>query len=240
MIQNHMLQVVGFLAMEPPVDDVPRVDPRRAGEGVPRRSARSSPDDLVRGQFRGYRKEAGVAPDSKVETFAAVRLHIDSWRWDGVPFFIRAGKCLPVTATEVVVELQAPAARPSMSPERDELRPLPPEPRGDRSRIGARVKRPGDQMVAEPTELRVVHHRTATRWIAYERLLGDAMEGDATLFARQDGVEAAWAIVEPILGDATPVHEYEPGTWGPPEADGARRRGRRLARASRRWPGRMM
>jgi glucose-6-phosphate 1-dehydrogenase len=175
------------------------------------------PSDLVRGQFTGYRREPGVAPDSHVETFAAVRLHVDSWRWDGVPFFIRAGKCLPVTTTEVIVTLQRP---PLLHRARDELNTF-------RFRLGpdvvialgARVKRPGDRMVSEGAELKLVHHPTGDDLDPYERLLVDAMEGDATLFAREDGVEAAWRVVDPILGDSTPVHEYAAGTWGPAEAD---------------------
>jgi len=170
----------------------------------------------VRGQFRGYRAEPGVAADSKCETFAALRLSIDTWRWEGVPFFIRAGKCLPTTMTEVLVRLK----RPPLS------RMAPGDTNYFRFRLspevtiacGARVKRAGEQMVGEPTELKVVHHPEGDEMDAYERLLGDAMAGDPTLFAREDGVEAAWAVVEPVLGDATPVHEYEPGTWGPEEA----------------------
>ena len=175
------------------------------------------PEDLVRGQYRGYRKEVGVAPDSTVETCAAVRLHIDSWRWDGVPFFIRAGKCLATTTTEVLVTLCRPPLSKLCPGESNYFRfRLSPDVTIG---IGARVKRPGEQMDTEPTELRVVHHPDGEEMDAYERLLGDAMEGDATLFAREDAVEAAWAIVQPILESRTPVYEYECGSWGPPEAD---------------------
>jgi len=157
-----------------------------------------------------------VAPDSTVETFAAVRLHIDSWRWEGVPFLIRAGKCLPTTTTEVLVTLKRPPLRHVGPEETNYLRfRLSPDVI---IALGARVKKPGEQMVSEPTELKVVHQSDGEEMDAYERLLGEAMAGDGTLFARQDGVEAAWAIVEPILENATPVHEYEPGTWGPPDS----------------------
>jgi glucose-6-phosphate 1-dehydrogenase len=215
-IQNHMLQVVGFLAMEAP--SITYHESIRDEQVEVFRSIRPlSPDDLVRGQFRGYRREKDVAPDSTVETFAAVRLHIDSWRWEGVPFFIRAGKCLPTTTTEVLVSLKRPPIRKLGPGETNYVRfRLSPEVT---IAIGARVKRPGEQMVSEPTELKVVHHPGGDEMDAYERLLGDAMAGDGILFAREDGVEAAWAIVEPILGSVSPVHEYEPGTWGPPEAE---------------------
>jgi glucose-6-phosphate 1-dehydrogenase len=214
-IQNHMLQVVGFLAMEPPLTTYQ--DAIRDEQVKVFRAIRPlSPDDLVRGQFRGYRKEKGVALDSTVETFAAVRLRIDSWRWDGVPFFIRAGKCLPTSTTEVLVTLKRPPLRRLGPEETNYLRfRLSPDVT---IALGARVKKAGDQMVSEPTELKVVHQSDGDEMDAYERLLGDAMAGDGTLFSRQDGVEAAWAIVEPILGGVTPVHEYEPGTWGPPDA----------------------
>jgi glucose-6-phosphate 1-dehydrogenase len=214
-IQNHMLQVVGFLAMEPPARTYPE-SIRDEQVKVFRMIRPLSPDALVRGQFRGYRGEEGVAPHSTVETFAAARLHIDSWRWDGVPFFIRAGKCLAATTTEVLVTLQRPPLSTLCPNETNYLRfRLSPDVT---IAIGARIKRSGEEMTSEPTELKVVHRSNGEEMDAYERLLGDAMEGDATLFARQDGVEAAWAVVQPILGAVTPVCEYEPGTWGPPEA----------------------
>ena len=214
-VQNHMLQVVGFLAMEAPVTTYHEAI-RDEQVKVFRSIRPLRPEDLVRGQFRGYRAEAGVAPDSTVETFAAVRLHVDSWRWDGVPFFIRAGKCLATTTTEVLVTLRRPPLS-RLSPRETNyvLFQLSPQVK---IAIGARVKQPGEQMVTEPTELKVVQQADGDEMDAYERLLGDAMEGDATLFARQDAVEAAWAVVQPILGSATPVSEYEPGSWGPPEA----------------------
>jgi glucose-6-phosphate 1-dehydrogenase len=215
-IQNHMLQVVGFLAMEPPVSTY-HESIRDEQVKVFRTIRALRPDDLVRGQFRGYRQEAGVAADSQVETFAAVRLQVDSWRWEGVPFFIRAGKCLPTSATEVVVELRRPPLARQFPEFGNYVRfRLSPEVEIG---IGAQVKRPGEAMAAQQTELSVVHHPGGDEMDAYERLLGDAMAGDPMLFARQDAVETAWAIVEPILGTRVPVREYEPGTWGPAEAD---------------------
>jgi len=214
-IQNHMLQVVGFLAMEPPATTY-HESIRDEQVKVFRMIRPLSAEDLVRGQFRGYRQEEGVAPDSTVETFAAVRLHVDSWRWDGVPFFIRAGKCLAATTTEVLVTLRRPPLSKLCPHETNYVRfRLSPEVT---IAIGARVKRPGEQMTTDPTELRFVHQPDGEEMDAYERLLGDAMHGDATLFAREDGVEAAWAIVQPILGGTTPIHTYEPGSWGPAEA----------------------
>jgi glucose-6-phosphate 1-dehydrogenase len=214
-IQNHMMQVVGFLAMEPPVGA--RAEAIRDEQVKVFRAIRPlSPESLVRGQFCGYRDEPGVAPDSTVETFAAVRLYVDSWRWDGVPFFIRAGKCMPMSTTEVLVTLKRPPLRRMGPEETNHLRfRLSPDVT---IALGARIKKTGEHMVSEPTELKVVHQSDGQEMDAYERLLGDAMDGDPTLFSRQDGVEAAWAIVDPILGNATPVHEYEPGTWGPPDA----------------------
>jgi len=215
-VQNHVLQVVGFLAMEAPATTYHEAI-RDEQVKVFRTIRPLSPENLVRGQFRGYRKEKGVSPESTVETFAAARLQIDSWRWDGVPFFIRAGKCLGTTTTEVLVTLRRPPLT-KLSP-RDTnyvLFQLSPQVK---IAIGARVKRPGEQMITEPTELQVVHHPDGDEMDAYERLLGDAMAGDPMLFAREDAVEAAWAVVERILGSATPVHEYEPGSWGPREAE---------------------
>jgi glucose-6-phosphate 1-dehydrogenase len=214
-VQNHMLQVVSLLAMEPPLTTY-HESIRDEQVKVFRSIRPLSPRDLVRGQFVGYRREPGVAPDSNVETFAAVRLHVDSWRWDGVPFFIRAGKCLPVTATEVVVTLKRP---PLLHLSADERNTFSFRLSPDVSiTLGARVKQPGEQMVSEAAELKLVHHPTADDLDAYERLLVDAMAGDAMLFAREDGVEAAWQVVQPILDDSTPVREYAPGTWGPDEA----------------------
>jgi glucose-6-phosphate 1-dehydrogenase len=218
-VQNHLLQVVANLAMEPPVrhDSESLRDEKvkvfRAIRPLDRRS-------VVRGQFRGYRQEDGVATDSTVETFAAVRLQIDSWRWHGVPFFIRTGKNLPVSATEVFVELRRPPAAVFGETEPRQSNyfrfRLGPEVS---IALGARSKVPGEAMVGEEIELFVCHRKTGDEMDAYERLLGDAMEGDATLFAREDAVEEAWRIVDPVLQDPAPVHEYEPHTWGPAEAD---------------------
>jgi glucose-6-phosphate 1-dehydrogenase len=214
-IQNHLLQVVGFLAMEPPLTTY-QESIRDEQVKVFRAIRPLSSEDLVRGQFRGYRNEEGVARDSTVETFAAVRLHIDSWRWEGVPFFIRAGKCLPTTATEVLVNLKRPPLRRVGPEETNHVRfRLSPDVI---IAIGARAKKPGPEMVSEPTELRVVHQEDGEGLDPYERLIGDAWVGDGTLFARQDVVEEAWKIVDPILGAVTPVHEYNCGSWGPPDA----------------------
>ncbi|HTA93046.1 MAG TPA: glucose-6-phosphate dehydrogenase [Polyangiaceae bacterium] len=217
-VQNHLLEVVAFLAMEPPP----------AGDREALRDEKTkifkairplNPDNVVRGQFRGYRAEEGVAKDSTVETFAALRLHIDSWRWAGVPFYVRTGKNLPVTATEVLVEFHRP-------PHQVFSEPLAERSNYVRFRlgpdfaiaIGARAKHPGEAMSGDNVEL-YLSNQTATEMGAYERLIGDAMKGDANLFAREDGVIAAWKIVEPILGNAAPIYEYEKGSWGPGDAN---------------------
>jgi glucose-6-phosphate 1-dehydrogenase len=214
-IQNHMLQVVAFLAMEPPtrmyVDSV-RDEQVKIFRTIPP----LSPVNIVRGQFRGYREEAGVSPHSDVETFAAVRLEIDSWRWAGVPFLIRAGKRLPVTATEVYVKLRKPPLSKIGGDGRNYFRfRLGPD---IELSLGGRVKRPGPLMVPMPVELSAVKYTTNDEMDAYQRLLTDAMKGDSLLFVRQDAVEAAWAIVDPILGDCCPTELYEPGTWGPADS----------------------
>ena len=215
-IQNHMMQVVGFLAMEPPATTY-NESIRDELVKVFRQVRPLAPKDLVRGQFQGYRKEPGVAPDSTVETFAAVRLQIDSWRWDGVPFFIRAGKCMPVTTTEAIVELKRPPLTKFAAGKGNYLRlRLSPEVA---IAVGVRVKKPGEAMIGEPTELMLVQHPTCDEMDAYERLLGDAIVGDATLFSRQDAVEAAWAVVDPVLSNMTPIRPYAPGSWGPADAD---------------------
>jgi len=215
-IENHMLQVVGFLAMEPPTNTY-HESIRDEQVKVFRMIRPLDPDHLVRGQFRGYQQEPGVKPGSQVETFGAVQLHIDSWRWEGVPFLIRAGKNLPVTTTEVLVTLKRPPLTRLAPGTGNTFRfRLSPEVE---IAVGARVKRSGGAFLTDPAELRFVHHPTGDDMDAYERLLGDAMEGDAMLFAREDSVEAAWQVVEPILKASTPVYGYEPGTWGPAEAD---------------------
>ncbi|HXZ84540.1 MAG TPA: glucose-6-phosphate dehydrogenase [Myxococcota bacterium] len=214
-VQNHLLQVVGFLAMEPPLGTYAEAV-RDEQVKVFRAIAPLDPAKLVRGQFRGYCQEPGVAPDSQVETFAALRLEIDSWRWEGVPFFIRAGKNLPVTATEVRVVLRRPPLQQPVHHHANYVRfRLSPELQ---IALGARVKQPGEKMVGVGTELSFVHRADCDEMDAYERLLGDAMDGDQTLFAREDAVEAAWAIVDPVLGGVTPVLPYEPKSWGPDAA----------------------
>jgi len=212
-IQNHMLQIVGLLGMEAP--SIRFRDSVREEQIKLFRSIRPlSPEDLVCGQFRGYLREKGVAQNSRVETYAAVRLHIDSWRWEGVPFFIRSGKCLPVTATEVLVTLKRPPLNLAGGATNYVRFRLSPDVV---IAIGALVKRAGAGMGGEPVELKVVHN-SATEIGAYERLLTDAMAGDTTLFGTQAGVEAQWAIVQPVLGIGE-IHEYEPGSWGPGEAE---------------------
>ena len=211
-VQNHLLELVALLTMEPPVGydvDALRNEKYRAFRAM----RPLSPAEVVRGQYRGYRREQGVDPESNIETFAALRLHVDSWRWAGVPFYIRAGKCLPVTATEIRVELKPPP--------KEVFDRLPPIPNYVRFRlspdvaisVGARVKVPGEAMVGESVEL-IVRHTAGDEMRAYERLLGDAIEGDPTLFVREDEVLAAWAIVEPALRAPSPVHEYEAGIVG--------------------------
>jgi glucose-6-phosphate 1-dehydrogenase len=216
-VQNHLLQMLSNIAMEPPPgadnSELQRDEKVKVLKGI--RPLR--PQDVVRGQFRGYRQEEGVRRDSEVETYAALRIEINSWRWKGVPFYIRAGKLLPVTATEVVVKLRQPP---------DLYAGLMPPPNYFRFRvtptlviaIGAFVKVPGHRLSGAPVELLVSEHADPIRVDAYEELLNDAVLRETARFARQDYVEEAWRIVEPVLGDATPVHEYEPGTWGPPAA----------------------
>jgi glucose-6-phosphate 1-dehydrogenase len=216
-VENHMLQVVAFLAMEAPTG-LHCEAIRDEQVKVFRTIQPLDPKHLIRGQFKGYKNEKGVAPDSQVETFAAVRLEIQSWRWSGVPFLIRAGKCLPVTTTEVLVKLRKPPLKglggESSNHFRFRLGP------GEISiNLNARVKRPGEDLVSKPADLLLVEEPTAEEVDAYERLLGDAMRGDGMLFVREDAVEAAWAIVDPILANEAALHQYEPGSWGPREAD---------------------
>ena len=218
-VQNHLLQVVGFLAMEPPSGSYHEAIRDEQGKVL-----RSIPplerSRLVLGQFDGYRQEAGVAPQSCVPTYAALELRVESWRWAGVPFYIRAGKSLATTATEVRVQLKAPPAvvfhdaAPAMS-NHVRFRLGPDVSIG----LGASAKRPGDGMLGQPIELTLARLHTSDEMDAYERLLGDAMEGDATLFARQDAVEAAWSIVDPLLKDGGTPLPYAPGSWGPAAAD---------------------
>jgi len=218
-VQNHLLQVTAILAMEPPNDL--RADALRDEKVKILRSMRPvTESDVVRGQYRGYRAEQGVPSDSNVETFAAVRLHVDSWRWAGVPFFIRAGKCLPVTATEVAVVLRRPPRQlfdEPVAPHANTIRfELGPERVA--IAIGVRTKTAGTAMVGRDVELYCCNERGGGM-DAYERLIGDAMRGDGMLFAREDAVEAAWRVVEPALQIATRPLEYDAGTWGPEGAD---------------------
>ena len=220
-VQNHLLQMVSYLAMEAPSSTYPEAV-RDEQAKVLRTVRPLSPDDLVVGQYRGYRNEPHVAPDSKVPTFAAMRLFVDSWRWHGVPFYVRAGKCLHSTATEIIVDLKEapPVVFRDTSPHADNYVRFTMAPRVA-IEIGASAKRPGEGMIGEPIMLSVVTREAQGQGLRlgpYERLLGDAMMGDATLFARQDVVEAAWAIVDPALNAPLPLATYECGSWGPPEA----------------------
>jgi glucose-6-phosphate 1-dehydrogenase len=216
-VQNHLFQVLSNLAMEPPI----RTDSESIRDEkvkVLKAIDPLDPKNVVRGQFRGYRSEPGVARDSNVETFAALKLEIDSWRWRGVPFYIRAGKCLPVTCTEVHARLRKPPTmfrhyklksnffRFRISPEVV-------------SSFGLNVISPEDESVSQLVELQASRHPSSREMDAYERVLTDAMAGDATLFAREDYVEEAWRIVDPVLKAGTPVSEYEPKTWGPPATE---------------------
>jgi glucose-6-phosphate 1-dehydrogenase len=216
-IQNHLFQVLANLAMEPPPNtdsESIRDEKVKVLKAIPPLESKN----VIRGQFNGYRKEKGVAPDSDVETFAALQLEIDSWRWRGVPFYIRAGKCLPVTCAELVVRFRKP---PTM------FEGLNLASNHFRFRISPEVTAafclnaiaPGEDTVTQCSEMVASSHPSAEEMDAYARLLTDAMEGDATLFAREDYVEEAWRIVDPVLKGGTPVFQYEPGTWGPSEVD---------------------
>jgi glucose-6-phosphate 1-dehydrogenase len=217
-IQNHLLQIVALLTMEPPVNadgESLRDEKVKVLKAVrPLTAAR-----LVRGQFTGYRREPGVAPDSQVETYAALALGVDSWRWSGVPFYLRAGKCLPVTATEVVVELRPPPANVfgDLAPERpNHLRfRLGPDVA---IALGAHTKMPGPVMTGRDVEL-FLSQQQGDDMDAYEVLISAALIGDTAHFAREDEVEAAWAIVDPALSGGPPPVEYLPGSWGPPSAE---------------------
>jgi glucose-6-phosphate 1-dehydrogenase len=216
-VQNHLFQVLANLAMEPPIrPDSESVRDEKAK--VLKAISPLDPKNLVRGQFRGYLAEPGVAPDSKVETFAALKLHIDSWRWRGVPFYIRAGKCLGVTCTEILLRLRQPPTmykRFNLGANYVRMRISPDIVLG----FGMNVTSPLDESRSDLSELLASRYPYAKEMDAYERVLSDAMAGDATLFAREDYVEEAWRIVDPVLKAGTPVYEYEPKTWGPTEAE---------------------
>ena len=226
-VQNHLLQVIALLAMDSPTGRDPE-SMRAEKLRLFRAMKPLDPAEVVRGQFQGYRDEDGVKAESDVETFVALRLHIDTWRWAGVPFYIRAGKGLPITATEVMVNLKCPplAIFDEISPETSNYFRFKLSPEVVIS-AGARVKQPGDEMRGAPVEL-IAHHRQSSDKLPYERLLQDALRGDATLFTRDDCVEAAWRVVEPALSNAEAVEEYAKGTWGPESAA-------RIVTSGRRW-----
>lgn len=213
-VQNHLLQVVALLAMEPPTNLAPRAlhdEQYKVFRAIPPIAA----SEVVRGQFDGYRNEPGVAADSQIETYAALRLQINSWRWKGVPFLIRSGKCLPVDATEVLVRLKKSPMREKVSDANYFRFRLGPE---FALSLGAQVKSPGALMTSMPIELSAVEKDKAAQ-SPYERLLGDAMRGNKLLFVREDVVESAWSVVDPILDNVVSLHTYKPGSWGPVEAD---------------------
>jgi glucose-6-phosphate 1-dehydrogenase len=219
-VQNHLLQTTAILAMDGPVgQDVESIRDEKAR--LLKAIVPLDADHVIRGQYRGYRNEPGVAASSTVETFAAIELRIDTWRWADVPFFISAGKSMASTVTEVIVELKRPPrdifGEHAECPNYVRFR-LGPE---IAIAVGMRVMRPGAVNGAPRGEERelVAREDPARETLAYERLLDEAMRGDPTLFARQDEIEAQWRVVDPVLGDVTPVYEYAPGTWGPTQVD---------------------
>ncbi|HZT06569.1 MAG TPA: glucose-6-phosphate dehydrogenase [Chloroflexota bacterium] len=223
-VQNHLLQVVALLAMEPPIG-VDAEDQRDEKVRVFRATRAIDPSEVVRGQYVGYRKEPNVDPKSTVETYVALRLAIESWRWAGVPFYIRAGKRLATTSLEAIVEFRQPPRLLFADPHM----PIP-HPNHLRFRLGGRdegisvslqAKVPGSEIATRPVDLGFTYDEVfgVNRMDAYERLLGDAIDGHPALFAREDSVEQTWRIVEPVLRDPGPIHLYEPGSWGPAEAD---------------------
>jgi glucose-6-phosphate 1-dehydrogenase len=218
-VQNHLLQIVALLAMEPPAS--------RGFEAVHRHKADVfdamrplNPGDVVRGQYRGYRGEPDVAPDSDVETYCALRLHIDAWRWGGVPWYLRSGKCLPATACEVLVRFKAPPqnlfADAAVREDANYLR-LRLSPHSTIA-LAARVKRPGREFAGDQREFSLLEESPGEQ-SPYELLLTDAMNGDGALFSREGPIEAAWTAVEPVLVEHHAAIAYEPGTWGPPAAN---------------------
>ncbi|BAY89325.1 MULTISPECIES: glucose-6-phosphate dehydrogenase [unclassified Tolypothrix] len=226
-VENHMLQVLASVCMDAPASNAPdaiRDEKERILKAIPSLQAH----DVIRGQFLGYRDEEGVSPQSQVETFVAVRLFINTWRWSGVPIYIRAGKKLPVKTTEVMVKLKCPPLDVFKEGGKENTHYvrflLDPEVIVG---LGARTKIPGEDMIGSAVEL-LAFYGGGDEMEPYERLLGDAMRGDPTLFVREDTVEEEWRIVQSILDSVTPVYEYEPNTWGPPESD-------KLLLSSDRW-----
>jgi glucose-6-phosphate 1-dehydrogenase len=216
-VQNHLMQVLSNIAMEPPPSSTDIETVRDEKVKVLKSIPPLRPEDVVRGQFRGYRAEGGVAPDSHVETFAAVRLSVESWRWQGVPFFIRTGKCLPVTRTEVVVRLRKPPAVVGVPLVANRVRfRLSPDMV---IALGTMVRDAGGKGVGHELELVAAHQHEGAETDPYAELLGDAMKGETFRFAREDWVEEAWRIVDPVLSPAAAPIEYEPGAWGPREAE---------------------
>jgi glucose-6-phosphate 1-dehydrogenase len=216
-VENHLFQLLSNVAMEPPVS-MENHNLRDEKVKVLRGIRTLEPGDVVRGQFNGYRSEKGVEPDSTVETYVALRLYIDSWRWKGVPFYIRAGKSLPVTATEVSAILRHPPPMFSNQPTTQNYLRFRVSP-GLAIAMGALVKKPGDEMTGDPVELLATECSDPAELLPYEELLDDAIHGEPTRFAREDYVEEAWRIVQPVIGNAAPLHFYDPGTWGPAEAE---------------------
>jgi glucose-6-phosphate 1-dehydrogenase len=221
-VQNHLLELVTLVAMEPPAASYPEA--LRDEKVKLLRATRSfDPSEVVRGQYDGYRDEKGVASDSDVETFVAAKLHIDNWRWAGVPFYLRTGKCLDRTSTQVIVEFHRPPRPLFRSPD-DQLphanhfvfRLKPDEGLS----LSVQIKEAGPHLVSAPVDLDYSYdeHRETQDEMAYERLLGDALEGDPSLFARADAIEESWRIVTPVLEVPPSVHLYEPGSWGPKDA----------------------
>lgn len=218
-LQNHMMQIIAFLAMEAPRWDNPKML-RNEQYKIFEFIRPLTPHDITRGQYNGYSDEPDTADDSTVETYAAAKVHIDNWRWKGVPFFVRVGKGMPANGVEIRVELRRPPAV-VFGKEHGNTRNFfrfQIQPRVS-IEIGARTKTPGEEMVGEDMLLQF-HEPITESMLPYERLIEDAMQGEGNLFARQDAVEAQWEIVDGILGDAVPCRHYDSGTWGPPECDG--------------------
>jgi glucose-6-phosphate 1-dehydrogenase len=219
-IQNHLFQIVALLAMEPPVgQDYGAVQTEKAKVFKAMRALK--PDDMVRGQYAGYRQEPDVAKRSDVETYCALRLFVDSWRWDGVPWYLRSGKFLPDTATEVIVELKQPPQKlfsdAVQTAGRSNYLRFRLSPNSSVA-LAARVKLAGQEFIGEQRELFLSEEQAGAE-TPYERLLGDAMRGDGALFTREDAVEAAWVVVDRVLKSHHRVRPYKRGTWGPKDAD---------------------